>query len=413
MTPRTCSRILRLSRAEPRAEDRPARESLLDFFERQSGLFVVAFALLLVGVIGLIDYRIGAEISFAIFYLVPIGLCAWWGGFPHGILLSLAGAVEWHFIDLHHSPWVPLHIRMWNAVVRFMLFAITSTLLSRLRAVLLREHALARTDPLTGAANGRTFYEMADLEVRRFRRSGRPFTLAYLDLDNFKAVNDRWGHSAGDDLLRRVAETIQECIRANDLVARLGGDEFALLLPETDATGGAAAVAKLREALVRQAAEDGWPITYSIGAATFLQAPHDVDAMVQHVDKLMYRVKRGGKNQLLHEIVVGPPDREEKVERRAAVRLLCDRMARVSPAAGAGDAEELARVRDISMTGIALHLDRPLREQTLLTVELLSSHPARTLLARVVRSARQADGWLHGCLLASRLSEDEVREWLA
>jgi diguanylate cyclase (GGDEF)-like protein len=413
MMPRTYSRSFPFSDPELRADGQTAGEWLLAFFERQSGLFVVTFALFLVGVIGLVDYRIGAEVSFGIFYLIPIALGAWWGGFPQGILLSLAGAAEWHVIDLCQSPEVALHMRLWNAVVRFILFAITSILLSRLRAVLVREHVLARTDPLTGAANARTFYEMADLEVRRFRRTGRSFTLAYLDLDNFKAVNDGWGHSAGDDLLRRVAETIQEHTRSNDLVARLGGDEFALLLPETDAAGGTAAVAKMRDALLRRACEDGWPITYSIGAATFLRPPQDVDAMVRHVDSLMYRVKRGGKNQLLHEVVEGPPGVEEYAERRAAVRLLCDRMAQVSPAGGAGVGDRVARVRNISILGIGLHLDCRFGEQTLLTVELLSGHSGKTLLARVVHIVPQADGWLHGCLLASRLSEAEVREWLA
>src|SRR6185312_6159583 len=105
---------------------------------------------------------------------------------------------------------------------------------------------LARIDALTGVANGRTFYDLARVELCRFQRTGRPFTVAYLDLDNFKQVNDRLGHPAGDDLLRRVAQVLRDNTRVLDVPARLGGDEFALLLPETDAEDALPVLSKLR-----------------------------------------------------------------------------------------------------------------------------------------------------------------------
>src|SRR5260370_39212914 len=129
----------------------------------------------------------------------------------------------------------------WSGVVRLGTLVLVTSLVSRLRVGIVRERLLARTDALTGAANGRTFYETAAVEADRARRSGRPLTLAYLDLDNFKQLNDRLGHAAGDAGLQAMVELIHVHIRPAGLLARLGGGEFALLVPDT---GRDAAVAR-------------------------------------------------------------------------------------------------------------------------------------------------------------------------
>jgi diguanylate cyclase (GGDEF)-like protein len=390
--------------------------SAFALLERQSGFVVVPLTVALVGLVGLVDFWAGPEISFAIFYLVPISLAAWWGGFSWGALFSLSGAVVWHLIDvLETAPTHPV-VRLWNGVVRFGFFIITSSLLARLRAAMLREQSLARTDPLTGVANGRTFYEEAFLEIQRARRNFRPFTLVYLDLDNFKAVNDRLGHSAGDELLRQVARAIRKNTRLTDLVARLGGDEFAVLLPETDAPGAAASVAKLRETVGREMADKGWPVTCSIGAATFLKVPPDVDVMVRCVDAFMYRVKREGKNCSRHEVV---RDLEElpgwdrsKVERRASVRIVCNLSARLRRTDRPLEDYEIVTIRDISTTGISIRMDCELPERSVVVIELLSRIRAKTLLARVVNRRAHANGWIHGCQIANQLSQEELKDWL-
>ena len=378
---------------------------------RHSRLWVVPCALALCGAVALVDYGPGTRLSCLLFYLAPVALAAWWGGFPAGILLSLAAAVLRHLVSSAHHPGQPATVHLWDGAVHFGVFALASSLVSRLRVSLVRERALARTDPLTGAANGRTFYERAELEARRCLRTGKPLTLAYLDVDNFKSVNDCLGHAAGDELLRETAAVIRQHTRADDLAARLGGDEFAVLLPGADAGGGGSALCRLREALLRRAAGRGWPVTFSIGAATFLKPPPDVDALVRHADGLMYRVKHGGKDRLLHETV--PADGEAAGdERRAAVRLLSGCEVRVSAAGTPGPGEHLATVRDISTHGVGLQLEGRLPEQTLVTVEPLAGTGARTLLARVVRTVAQGRGWLHGCALAHPLSDEELRQWL-
>jgi diguanylate cyclase (GGDEF)-like protein len=391
------------------ADDAPP-DPLSFFLRRHSRLWVVPAALALCGAVALLDRGPGQRLSCLLFYLAPVALAAWWGGFPAGVLLSLAAAVLRCLVRDAPGPEAPSVLWLWDGAVHFAVFALVSSVVSRLRLALVREHELARTDPLTGAANGRTFYERAEEEARRALRTNRPLTLAYLDVDNFKAVNDRLGHPAGDELLRELAATLRQQTRDYDLVARLGGDEFALLLAGTDAAGGEAVLGRLREALLRRTTARGWPVTFSIGAVTFLRPPGEVDALVRHADDLMYRVKRGGKDRLLHETVTGT-EWPAGLERRAAVRLLCGREAWVR-AHEAGQAEWLATVRDISRAGVGLCLSCPLPERTLLTVEPLPGSAGRTLLARVVHATAQGRGWLHGCVLAHQLSDEELREWL-
>jgi diguanylate cyclase (GGDEF)-like protein len=171
-----------------------------------------------------------------------------------------------------------------------------------LRSAMEREKELARTDPLTGAMNSRAFGELATAELHRARRYERPFTLAYVDIDDFKAVNDRFGHSTGDTLLRLVAETMKQNSRAVDVIARVGGDEFVILLPETGPGPAQVVSRKLQERLLGVVQQNEWPVTFSIGAITFISPPATVDEMLRLADRLMYSAKKSGKNQIRHEI---------------------------------------------------------------------------------------------------------------
>jgi len=158
----------------------------------------------------------------------------------------------------------------------------------------------ATHDPLTGLHNRRYFSEMLGYEVGRSERHGHEFSLLLLDLDDFKDVNDTWGHPCGDMVLRRIAESLREQTRKGDLTARLGGDEFILLLTETGSAGAQVAAEKLRNHLreIRFEAPDGkaFHLTTSIGVVTF---PHDADSvtdLMSGVDMGLYRAKELGKD---------------------------------------------------------------------------------------------------------------------
>lgn len=197
----------------------------------------------------------------------------------------------------------------WNDALSIALVLALACSLIALRRGLRRERGLARTDELTGIENRRAFCELTDREMRRAARYGKAFTVAYFDIDDFKLVNDRYGHAAGDAVLRLAADTARKTIRASDAVARLGGDEFAILLHETTAAASETVIRKLQRAICETVQVNGRAVTVSLGAVTCLEVPETVDGLFRSADELLYAAKRAGKNRARHEVLGPPPPR--------------------------------------------------------------------------------------------------------
>jgi diguanylate cyclase (GGDEF)-like protein len=158
----------------------------------------------------------------------------------------------------------------------------------------------ARTDSLTGLLNRRAFLEEMERHASRQERDNQPATLMFADLDNFKPVNDRLGHEAGDDVLRCTAALLRKTFRPTDLIARLGGDEFAIWLNGADHMTAAERAEYLRDAVPRELEEITGPdlprVGVSIGIAT--RDPDQgepLDSLMRRADRAMYEVKRGGR----------------------------------------------------------------------------------------------------------------------
>jgi diguanylate cyclase (GGDEF)-like protein len=169
---------------------------------------------------------------------------------------------------------------------------------ARLHGIVKRQ---AVTDELTGLANRRSFRESLDTELLRAERFGSGLALIVADLDDFKDVNDRFGHQAGDEVLCAFAEVLQGRIRGIDLAARLGGEEFAILLPETDASGAEALAENLRVAVAELAVpigEDEIHITASFGVAAFPES-QGADGLMTAADLALYSAKRHGKDRVV------------------------------------------------------------------------------------------------------------------
>lgn len=285
----------------------------------------VFLGLALVLLLSWADWAVGPRVSLDYFYILPVILAAWRGNRDVSLFLVFACGIGWFVCEwpfggqpkvnlppeLAHSALAaelrpdPL-FRIWEATMLTGFLAVVCLLTCRLRETFERERSHARTDALTGLANRRTFCERLEHEIERMRRTERPFTLAVIDLDNFKYVNDHFGHLAGDDVLRLVAAHMLSHLRTTDLPGRIGGDEFALLLTETDATGARTCLMDLLSELTTSMGERGWPVGCSIGAVTFRVTVDSVNEALHLADEQMYAAKRAGKGRLEQEVYFGP-----------------------------------------------------------------------------------------------------------
>jgi diguanylate cyclase (GGDEF)-like protein len=269
---------------------------------------VLSVGLALTGVIGLLDFVTGYELGFSLFYVLPLALVTWSAGRTPGIAVAVVSAGVWLAADVAAgNPYSSSLIPVWNTCIRLAFFLIITFLASALKRSMRLSEELSRVDDLTGALNARSFYGLVEGELDRLRRYGRPLTVAYVDLDNFKTVKDTQGHLAGDAALRAVADCARAQLRKTDFVARLGGDEFAFLCPETDEQAARTVLAKVRDGLLEEMRLRGWPITFSIGVSTYYAAPESSEDLVKIVDDLMYTVKLGGKNGISHVTFMGNP----------------------------------------------------------------------------------------------------------
>jgi diguanylate cyclase (GGDEF)-like protein len=183
------------------------------------------------------------------------------------------------------------------------LIAYTVSLQAQLRRALERAELSANIDSLTGLLNEGAFRERVDEEMKRSQRYNHPLSMAYIDLDDFKKINDSQGHAHDDKLLRHVSETIVHTIRKTDFAGRGGGDEFTVCFPETGEEQVRKAVEELVKALDIMTSQSGWQVTASIGVVTCKEICETYDALLSKADRLMYIAKEKGKNAAEFETV--------------------------------------------------------------------------------------------------------------
>jgi diguanylate cyclase (GGDEF)-like protein/PAS domain S-box-containing protein len=156
-------------------------------------------------------------------------------------------------------------------------------------------------DDLTGLLNRRVFFDKAETELNRWRRSKRPLCVLVIDADHFKSINDRFGHDVGDSVLKALSVAIKHCVRQLDIVSRIGGEEFAVLLPYTgidDAEDLAERVRHCVANLVVEPAELDIALTISVGVAEMNDSVSDIRGLVKAADGALYRAKNAGRNQV-------------------------------------------------------------------------------------------------------------------
>lgn len=279
--------------------DRIARFDVFSITKRTAFLLGTAIFLLVV----LVDYSTTYELGLTPFYLFIVLLVTWNCGWHFGLMFAtLSFAAPILIGDVAGYPYSePIYFYIDNAN-RLISYVVALVLTSQLKRQHEREKQSARRDYLTGVANQKGFYEALTIEIARHRRQRMSLAVAYLDCDNFKLVNDRFGHKEGDRLLEAIGSTLKLNLRKTDVIGRLGGDEFAVVLTNTDQRSAVEAVGKLRRELDTVMADNRWPVTFSIGVGIFALVPESEDSVILFTDHLMYRVKSAGKNDILTEV---------------------------------------------------------------------------------------------------------------
>ena len=272
---------------------------LLTWLETLPKSGVISVVISVMVVLGSLDYLTGFELSFSFFYLLPVTMATWVFGRNTGLVFSVLSATSWLTTNLlAGQDFSNLFIGVWNTLIRFGFYVTVTILLAELHHALETERLLANTDPLTGALNRRSFNEIAENRMIVSEVNRRPYTMVYIDLDNFKTINDTMGHAEGDLVLKTVVDAIQAQIRSTDFLARLGGDEFAVLLTNIDQEQAKSITERLQSALLQKMKYNEWGITFSIGVLTVLSMPESPDRLVSLSDALMYEVKSKGKNAI-------------------------------------------------------------------------------------------------------------------
>ena len=268
--------------------------------QRMLRLATLGFGALLLTLVAWLHYHSGLNYDFHLLFILPVLLVAWFAGALAGYGLAFFAILIWYVADrmllVADSGSFPI---FFNKGMQLTIFIAGVWLLRKLRILLESESRLAREDSLTGLPCRREFYEQGKRALALAHRQQAPLTAVFIDLDRFKEVNDTLGHEVGDTLLVAVAQVMQDHLRASDLPGRLGGDEFSLILPGMDGEAAAHYVEELRQRLLAVMQQGKWPVTFSIGIASFCRAPDNFERVLSKADALMYEVKNSGRDSIL------------------------------------------------------------------------------------------------------------------
>ena len=274
--------------------------TITEYLGRQPKKILMILGSLLIVMVSASDYLTHTRyvLEFSPFYLVPISFFSWFIGKRSGIALAVMSVIVGLAIRLSHSPGI---IPYWNALVWFALYVSSTMMVVQLKKLYEHERQLSHIDPLTKIANRRALFEAAAQAKSLSDRQNVPLSIAYLDVDGFKQLNDRHGHGTGDRILAVAAASIRKALRPTDVVARVGGDEFTVLLPDTDRETADRVISRVRLELARAMEESGWQVTFSIGIASFFPPLGSMPEMIRCADEAMYAAKSTAKNRIKND----------------------------------------------------------------------------------------------------------------
>lgn len=271
--------------------------TITEYLETKPKNLLLVLGILLTLLVASGDYLTHTNyvLEFSPFYVVPVSFFSWFIGKRWGLAVAVISAIFGFLIRLNT---LPRAIAFWDVLVWLALYVSACLTVAQIKRLYAHARYVSRIDPLTRIENRRALFESAARAKNFSDRHGVPLSIAYLDLDGFKQLNDQLGHRTGDKLLVMVAAGIKRALRPTDAVGRVGGDEFVLILPETDGDTAARVLRRVRSELDYVMRRRRWPVTFSIGLVSFSPPLRSVSEMIRAADDAMYTAKCGGKNRV-------------------------------------------------------------------------------------------------------------------
>ncbi|WP_299797388.1 GGDEF domain-containing protein [uncultured Shewanella sp.] len=282
-------------------------KTIFSIFEKRSPKTIWLLSFFMILVLTIVQFRVDSGIDITLFYIFPLLLSSWYGNKKGGLFLAFFSVINITIIEVvlteHFLDNSEPNSFMFSYLIPYLIaYPLLVVLVTDFRSVHQVEITAADTDSLTGVHSARSFYAELANEILRSKRYSHVFSLAYIDVDDFKKINDSLGHTEGDKLLIEVANVLRESLRATDVVARLGGDEYVCLLPETKQDEAMAAFVKASVLLKKRMTKYKWGVTFSIGVVSFEKMPDDIKEAIEIADRLMYSVKKTKKGNIAYQV---------------------------------------------------------------------------------------------------------------
>lgn len=283
-------------------------KTILSTLENRAPKTIRELSFFMIIALAIVQFGVGVNINIAPFYIFPLLFSSWYGSKKGGVFLAVFSVILLTIVEVIVSEnSIDTFELILFATPYLIAYPLSVVLITNFRTVHQVEIVAADTDKLTGAHSVRSFYAELAGEILRSKRYGHVFSLAYIDIDNFKKINDSRGHSEGDKLLKEVANCLRESLRATDIIARLGGDEYACLFPVTNQEEVKAAFDKASGLLKEKMKKHEWKVSFSVGVISFENTPNDIKKTIEIADRLMYSVKNNNKGNIAYQVYQTKP----------------------------------------------------------------------------------------------------------
>lgn len=260
----------------------------------------VLFAgLAVIGIGYAIEALTDQDLSVSIVYVIGVAFIAWGAGLRSGVIGATAAALV-IALDGVADGHTPATIA-WQTAASLIFLVAGAAVIARWRQALIRSESQARVDQLTGAPNRLASREWAAVHLARLERRGQALSVAFLDLDGLKQVNDRQGHATGDALLVQLVNCAREVLRPTDLFARIGGDEFVLLLSDTDYDEAINVTKRIQDRFRTTNGDEA--LSIAAGLVTWRRPPENLEDLFVEADALMYEAKRNQDERLASKVI--------------------------------------------------------------------------------------------------------------